>query len=60
MNRSALATLVGLILGFAFVVAGFGDMLVVALFGAVGYGIARVMNGDVDVSEWLARARQNR
>ena len=56
MNRTALATLTGLILVFG----DFGDMLIVALFGAIGYGIARVLDGDVDVPGWLARSRSTR
>ena len=60
MNRTALATLTGLILGVALVFGNFGDMLIVALFGAIGYGIARVVDGDVDVPGWLARTRGGR
>ena len=60
MNRTALATLTGLILGLVLVFGDFGDMLIVALFGAIGYGIARVLDGDVDVAGWLARSRGTR
>jgi hypothetical protein len=60
MNRTAFATLVGLILGFAFVVTDFGDMLIVALFGLIGYGIAKVLVGDVDVAELISRTRSPR
>jgi hypothetical protein len=60
MNRTALATITGLILGVALVFGGFGDMLIVALFGAIGYGIAKVLSGDVDVPGWLARSRSGR
>lgn len=60
MNRTTLATLVGLILGLAFVFGSFGDMLIVALFGAIGYGVAKVLDGDVDVAGLLDRTRQRR
>lgn len=60
MNRTALATVTGLILGVALVFGSFGDMLIVALFGAIGYGIAKVLSGDVDVPGWLARSRSGR
>lgn len=60
MNRTALATLVGLLLGIAFIFKGFGDMLIVALFALIGYGIAKVLDGDLDLSEVLARARSGR
>jgi hypothetical protein len=56
MNRTALATITGLVLGVTVVFGSFGDMLVVALFGAIGYGAARVLAGDIDVQAWwLAR-----
>jgi hypothetical protein len=57
MNRTALATVTGLILGLALVFGSFGDMLIVALLGAIGYGIAKVLDGDLDVQRWLTRGR---
>lgn len=60
MNRTALATIVGLFLGVTLVFGNFGDMLVVALFGAIGYGVAKVLDGDVDVNALLAKARSPR
>ena len=59
MNRTALATITGLVLGVALVFGNFGDMLIVALFGAIGYGAARVLAGDVDAQAWwLSRSRR--
>ena len=49
MNRTALATITGLILGLALVFGNFGDMLIVALLGAIGYGIAKILDGEMDV-----------
>ncbi|MFY9929191.1 MAG: hypothetical protein WAK82_14390 [Streptosporangiaceae bacterium] len=60
MNRIALATITGLILGLVLVFGNFGDMLIVALFGAVGYGIAKVLEGDIDAQAWLSRSRRGR
>jgi hypothetical protein len=59
MNRTFLATLVGLLLGLAFVFGSFADMLVVALFGAIGYGVAKVLDGDLDVQGLLSKARDS-
>jgi hypothetical protein len=59
MTRTFLATLVGLILGLAFVFGSFADMLIVALFGAIGYGIAKVLDGDLDVQDLLSKARES-
>jgi hypothetical protein len=60
MNRTALATLTGLVLGLALVFGSFGDMLIVGLFGLIGYVIAKVLDGDLDVQGWLSRARYRR
>jgi hypothetical protein len=58
MNRTALATITGLVLGVALVFGNFGDMLIVALFGAIGYGAAKVLDGSVDAQGWLSRGRR--
>ena len=60
MNRPALATLTGLVLGLALVFGSFGDMLIVGLFGLIGYVIAKVLDGDLDVQGWLSRGRYRR
>jgi hypothetical protein len=57
MNRTALATVTGLILGLALVFGNFGDMLIVALLGAIGYVTAKVLNRELDVQGWLSRSR---
>jgi hypothetical protein len=42
------------------VFGNFGDMLIVALFGAIGYGAARVLAGDIDAQAWwLSRSRRS-
>jgi hypothetical protein len=60
MNRPALATITGLVLGLALVFGSFGDMLIVGLFGLIGYVIAKVLDGDLDVQGWLSRGRYRR
>ena len=60
MNRPALATIPGLVLGLALVFGSFGDMLIVGLFGLIGYVIAKVLDGDLDVQGWLTRGRYRR
>ena len=60
MNRTALATLTGLVLGLALVFGSFGDMLIVGLFGLIGYVIAKVLDGELDVQGWLSRGRYRR
>ncbi|HEX4289325.1 MAG TPA: hypothetical protein VH021_10440 [Trebonia sp.] len=60
MNRTALATITGLVLGLALVFGSFGDMLIVGLFGLIGYVIAKVLDGELDVQGWLSRGRYRR
>jgi hypothetical protein len=60
MNRTALATVTGLILGLALVFGNFGDMLIVALLGAIGCGVAKILDGDMDLQGWLSRSRSRR
>jgi len=58
-TRTALGTVVGLGLGFAVVFASFADMLLVALFAAIGYVVARVIDGDLDLGRYTSdRNRQ--
>jgi hypothetical protein len=35
-------------------------MLIVALFGAIGFGIAKILEGDIDAQAWLSRSRRGR
>ena len=57
MARSTIGLFVGLALAFALVFGGFGDMLIVALFGALGHVLPKVLDGEVDASATLARLR---
>jgi hypothetical protein len=49
-----------LILGLALVFGSFGDMLIVGLFGAIGYLIAKLLDGDLDLSMLRGRAESER
>jgi len=60
MNRTALATITGLVLGLTLVFGNFGDMLIVALFGVIGYLAAKILDGDIDAQAWLSRSRRSR
>ena len=57
MARSTLGLLVGFVLAFALVFGGFGDMLIVALFGAVGFVVPKVVDGELDANALLSKVR---
>lgn len=58
--RNVVGLGVGLWLGFIWVVWGFGDTVLVALAGAVGYVVAKVLSGDVDLQTSLRRLSERR
>jgi hypothetical protein len=60
MTRTALGIIVGLALGLAVAFGSFGQMLIVALFGIIGFVVARVLDGELDLSAYLPRGRDNR
>ena len=49
--------IIGLALGFAIAFGSFGDMCIVALFAALGYGVAKIIEGDVDLTPFLSGRR---
>lgn len=54
MDRIVLGTAVGVALGFALAFGSFGQMLIVALFAVLGFGVAKVLSGEVDMGRYLA------
>jgi hypothetical protein len=47
------ATLIAVLLGIAFAFGGFGDLAEVVLFGLAGWLVAKVIEGDIDVIDYL-------
>lgn len=60
MTRTTLETIIGLALGLALAFGSFGHMLIVALFATVGLVVAKVLEGDLDLSPYLPRRREGR
>jgi len=60
MPRSTIGIFVGLLLGLAFVLGSFGDMLIVALFAVIGFVVAKVLDGDIDLSQYVSGRRNSR
>jgi hypothetical protein len=59
-RTTAIGVLAGLALGLAVAFGNFGDMLIVALFGVIGFVVAKVVDGELDLGSYLSRRRDNR
>jgi hypothetical protein len=60
MRPTVAGLFVGLLLGFVLVLEGFGEMLIVALFGAVGYLVMRVVEGELDLTQYIGGSSRSR
>jgi uncharacterized membrane protein len=58
MQSTVVGLFAGLLLGIAFAFEGFGDMLIVAFFGALGVLVVKVMQGEVDLTEYINGSRR--
>jgi len=59
-RTTAIGIVVGLALGLAVAFGNFGDMLIVALFGVIGFVVAKVVDGELDLGSYLSRRRDSR
>jgi hypothetical protein len=59
-RTTAIGVVAGLALGLAVAFGNFGDMLIVALFGVIGFVVAKVVDGELDLGSYLSRRRDNR
>lgn len=60
MTRTTIGLFVGLILGYALVAQSFGEMLIVALIGVVGFVVGKALDGDLDLSSVTDAASRRR
>jgi hypothetical protein len=60
MRATTTGLFVGLFLGLALIIGGFGDMLVVGFAGAIGYVVMKVVEGEIDLTQYLGGQRQSR
>ncbi|MBV9821591.1 MAG: DUF2273 domain-containing protein [Actinobacteria bacterium] len=60
MTRSTLGVLVGLALGFALAFGSLGQMLIVGLFALIGFVVAKVLDGELDLSQYVSGRRSSR
>jgi hypothetical protein len=59
-RTTAMGIVIGLALGLAVAFGNFGDMLIVALFGVIGFVVAKVLEGDLDLGAYVPRRRDTR
>ena len=60
MTRTTLGIVIGLALGLALAFGSFGQMLIVALFAVIGFVVAKVLEGDLDLGSYMSRRREGR
>ena len=60
MSPTTFGVLIGLALGLTVAFGSFGQMLIVAIFGAIGYVVAKVIEGDIDLSQYVSSRRSGR
>ena len=60
MTNTTFGVLIGLALGLTVAFGGFGQMLIVAVFAAAGYVVAKVIEGDIDLSQYVSGRRSGR
>ncbi len=60
MRSSQVGLFIGALLGLALVLEGFGQMLIVALLAAIGWVVARVVEGEIDLSDVLNSNRDRK
>ena len=60
MQPTVVGLFVGLLLGLALAFEGFGAMLIVAFCGAVGYIVMKVVEGEIDLSQYLSGQNRRR
>ncbi len=58
MQPTVVGLFTGLVLGLVLVLRDFGDMLVVALCGALGYVVMKVVQGELDLGDLVDKTRR--
>lgn len=58
LQRSTVGLFVGLVLGLALAFEGFGAMLIVAFCGALGFVVVKVVEGEIDLTEYINGSRR--
>ncbi|WP_170067880.1 hypothetical protein [Lentzea guizhouensis] len=57
MSRTQMGLLIGVLLGLAAAVGGFGAFAATVVFGAAGLLVGRYLDGKLDLSQFAGRDR---
>lgn len=60
MSRPVVGLFTGLIIGLALALGSFGDAVIVAALGFVGWVAAKLLEGDIDINDYLGGGRDER
>lgn len=60
MTTSRFALVIGLVLGVVATFGGFGYLIIVAVFTAVGWGVGLVLEGKLDLRSMLGQTTDRR
>jgi hypothetical protein len=58
MRAAELGLITGLIAGLALAFGGFGEFLIVLVFGAIGLVVGKVVDGDLDITRYVGSDRR--
>ena len=58
MQTTTVGLFVGLILGLALALDGFGALVIVAFLGVLGHLVAKVIDGELDLSDYIGGPAQ--
>lgn len=53
MSNTVIGIFAGLLIGLGIAIDGFSGFLLLVVFGAVGLVVGKVVDGDIDVSQYL-------
>lgn len=60
MNRTLIGVIVGLVMGLSLAFGTFAQMLIVALFALIGFIVAKILDGDIDLSRYISGRNSDR
>jgi len=59
VNRATVGLFAGMLVGIGLAFGGFGDAVIIGALGFIGWIVAKVVEGDIDLDDYIGR-RQRR